>query len=30
VAVRRHAARLPFRIAGAAMAMAGGGLLIGA
>ncbi len=30
VAVRRHAARLPFRIAGAAMAVAGGGLLIGA
>ncbi len=29
VAVRRHAARLPFRIVGAAMAVAGGGLLIG-
>jgi urease accessory protein len=30
LAVRRHAARLPFRIAGAAMALVGGGLLIGA
>jgi urease accessory protein len=28
--VRRHATRLPFRIAGAAMAAVGGGLLIGA
>ena len=28
--VRRHAARLPFRIAGAAMAAVGGGLLLGA
>lgn len=27
--VRRHAARLPFRIAGAAMAAVGGGLLLG-
>ncbi|HJR23102.1 MAG TPA: HupE/UreJ family protein, partial [Dongiaceae bacterium] len=28
--VRRHAARLPFRVAGAAMAAVGGGLLLGA
>lgn len=28
--VRRHAMRLPFRIAGAAMALVGGGLLLGA
>ena len=28
--LRRHAARLPVRIAGAAMALAGGGLLLGA
>lgn len=30
LAVRSHAARLPFRVAGAAMALVGGGLLIGA
>lgn len=30
VAVRKHAARLPFRVAGAAMAAVGGGLLLGA
>jgi urease accessory protein len=29
-AVRKHAAKLPFRLAGAAMAMVGGGLLLGA
>lgn len=29
-AVRRHAANLPFRVAGAAMAAIGGGLLLGA
>ena len=28
--VRRHAAKLPFRLAGAAMAAVGGGLLLGA
>ena len=30
LAVRRHAAKLPFRLAGAAMAVVGGGLLLGA
>jgi urease accessory protein len=30
LAVRKHAARLPFRVAGAAMAVVGGGLLLGA
>ena len=30
LAVRKHAARLPFRIAGALMAAVGGGLLVGA
>ena len=30
LAVRQHAARLPFRVAGAAMAVVGGGLLLGA
>jgi hypothetical protein len=30
LAVRTHAARLPFRIAGALMAAVGGGLLLGA
>jgi urease accessory protein len=30
LAVRRHAAKLPFRVAGAAMAVVGGGLLLGA
>jgi urease accessory protein len=30
LAVRRHAIKLPFRLAGAAMAVVGGGLLIGA
>jgi urease accessory protein len=28
--LRRHAAKLPFRLAGAAMAAVGGGLLLGA
>jgi len=30
LAARKHAARLPFRVAGAAMAVVGGGLLLGA
>jgi urease accessory protein len=30
LAVRQHAAKLPFRVAGAAMAVVGGGLLLGA
>ena len=30
LAVRKHAAKLPFRVAGAAMAVVGGGLLLGA
>ena len=30
LAVRKHAARLPFRMAGAAMALVGGGMLLGA
>ena len=30
LAVRKHAAKLPFRVAGAAMAAVGGGLLLGA
>ena len=30
LAVRQHAAKLPFRVAGAAMALVGGGLLLGA